>query len=139
MSDSSRQFDKKLYKLAALEDALKVYEDFATMDLDRSGEAWTVTFTETNWLDVTIERVAVRYDERGGRSYWISVDGEWRDVSFTVPAGGTDTYSGWVRTDDDDDMRNIMGGKLKFRYRGTDAEGNAISGSVNAVLVRPED
>ena len=48
MSDSSRQFDKKLYKLAALEDALKVYEDFATMDLDRSGEAWTVTFTDVD-------------------------------------------------------------------------------------------
>ena len=48
MADSSRQFDKKLYKLAALEEALVVYGDFATMSLDRSGDAWTVTFTEVD-------------------------------------------------------------------------------------------
>jgi hypothetical protein len=99
---------------------------------------WTIVFTESNWLDVTIERLAVRYDERGGRSYWVSVDGEWRDVTIRVPAGGTERYSGWVRTDADGDMHNIMGGKVKLRFRGTDAEGNSISGSVSAILVRPD-
>ncbi len=48
MSDSSRAFNKKLYKLAALQEALELYADFATMTLDRSGEAWTVTFTDVD-------------------------------------------------------------------------------------------
>jgi hypothetical protein len=98
---------------------------------------WKVTFTETNWLGVTIERIAVRYDERGGRAYWFSESGEWRDVSITVPAGGTATYDSWVRTDDKADSRLIIGGKLKLRYRGTDADGNAISGSLTVPLERP--
>lgn len=45
MADPSRAFDKRLYKLDALKEALELYADFATMSLDRSGGAWTVTFS----------------------------------------------------------------------------------------------
>lgn len=48
MADSSRAFDKKLYALAALEEALELYADFATMNLDRSGDSWTVSFSEVD-------------------------------------------------------------------------------------------
>ena len=48
MTDSSRSFDKTLYKLAALEEAIELYGDFATMDLDRSGETWTVKFSDVD-------------------------------------------------------------------------------------------
>jgi len=99
---------------------------------------WKVTFTETAWLGVTIERIAIRYDERGGRAYWYSESGEWRDVNVVIPAGGTASYDGGVQTTDDSDMRLIMGGRLKLRYQGTDADGNSISGSASAQLERPE-
>ncbi len=48
MADAQRAFDKKLYKLAALEEALELYGDFASMNLDRSGDAWTVTFSDVD-------------------------------------------------------------------------------------------
>ena len=48
MSDASRAFNKKLYTLAALEEALELYADFATMSVNRSGDAWTVTFTDVD-------------------------------------------------------------------------------------------
>ncbi len=99
---------------------------------------WEVTFTQTNWLQVTIDRVAIRYYVRSGRSYWYSTSGEWRDVSIIIPAGGTASYDGSVRTAEDDDMRLIIGGRLTFRYRGTDADGNSISGQVTVRLERPD-
>lgn len=60
MADSSRRFDKKLYKLAALEEALTVYGDFATMELDRSGDAWTVTFADVD-ADFGAETIASEF------------------------------------------------------------------------------
>ena len=98
---------------------------------------WVVTFAETNWLPVTIEEIAVRYDERGRRAYWYSENGEWSDVSIVVPAGGTATHDGGFRTDGEDDMKLVIGGKLKLRYKGTDADDNAISGSLTVPLERP--
>ncbi len=47
-ADTSRSFHKKLYKLAALKEALEAYGDFATLSLDRSGDSWTVAFTEVD-------------------------------------------------------------------------------------------
>ena len=44
-AEVSRAFDKKLYVLAAIEDALAAYADFASMTLDKGGDAWTVAFT----------------------------------------------------------------------------------------------
>ena len=60
MADSSRSFDKKLYKLAALKEALEVYDDFATMALDRSGQAWTITFTDVD-ADFGSEAIASEF------------------------------------------------------------------------------
>ncbi len=100
---------------------------------------WEVTFTQTNWLQVTIDRIAIRYDERGGRAYWFSKSGEWRDVNIVIPAGGTASYDNWVRTTSEADSRLIIGGRLKFRYRGTDADGNSVSGWVTVRLERPDD
>ena len=47
-ASATRAFHKKLYKLPALQDALEAYADFATMSIDRKGEAWTVTFDEVD-------------------------------------------------------------------------------------------
>ena len=41
-----RSFDKKLYVLAAVEEALEVYADFGSLEIDNSGDAWTVSFAE---------------------------------------------------------------------------------------------
>jgi hypothetical protein len=60
MADSSRRFDKKLYNLAALEAALEIYADFATMTLDRAGEAWTVTFDDVD-ADFEAETIASEF------------------------------------------------------------------------------
>lgn len=43
-----RAFDKKLYVLASIQDALEAYDDFASLDLDKKGGAWSVTFTEVH-------------------------------------------------------------------------------------------
>jgi len=97
---------------------------------------WEVTFAETNWLGVTIDRVAIRYYVRGGRSYWFSTSGEWRDVTILIPAGGTASYDNSINTTATSNQ--IMGGRLNFRYQGTDADGNSISGRVSVSLERPE-
>ena len=60
MADTSRHFDKKLYKLAALEAALQIYDDFATMELERSGDAWTVTFSDVD-ADFGAETIASEF------------------------------------------------------------------------------
>ncbi len=43
---SARQFDKKLYAREALDEAVTAFDDFATMAVDRAGDAWTVEFSE---------------------------------------------------------------------------------------------
>ncbi|MCB9729149.1 MAG: hypothetical protein H6744_19115 [Deltaproteobacteria bacterium] len=41
---ATRVFHKKLYKLAAIQEAMEAYADFATLSLERGDEAWTVAF-----------------------------------------------------------------------------------------------
>jgi hypothetical protein len=60
MADSSRAFDKKIYALAALEEALELYADFATMNLDRAGDTWTVAFSEVD-ADFGAETIASEF------------------------------------------------------------------------------
>ena len=48
MSALSRTFPKSLYVLPAVNEAIQVYEGLATMTLERSDDAWTVIFTETD-------------------------------------------------------------------------------------------
>jgi hypothetical protein len=43
---AQRIFHKKLYKLAAIKEAVAAYEDFASLDLQPSSDAWTVVLTE---------------------------------------------------------------------------------------------
>jgi hypothetical protein len=45
---TTRSFHKRLYKLTALQEAIEAYADFATLALDRAGDAWTVTFSEVD-------------------------------------------------------------------------------------------
>lgn len=44
----SRAFHKKLYVLPAIEDALEAYADFASMEVDKGGDAWTVAFSDVD-------------------------------------------------------------------------------------------
>ncbi len=97
-----------------------------------------VTFTESNTLAATIERIAVRWIERSGNTWWFDADGEWKDEDLVIPASGTMTYTDSIWTDADDEMRRIMGGTVRLRYNGTDAEGNAFNGSISATLERPD-
>ena len=59
-ADTSRVFHKKLYKLAAIREALEAYGDFATLALDRSGDSWTVSFSEVD-PDFTAELLASEF------------------------------------------------------------------------------
>ncbi len=43
---ATRRFHKKLYRFAAIQDALEAYGPFCTLAVDRGGEAWTVTISE---------------------------------------------------------------------------------------------
>jgi hypothetical protein len=104
-----------------------------------NGCSYTIVihFAETNMLEATVERMAVRYIERGGRKYWYRSSGEWWDTSLEIDRGGTASHTLRISTDDADKMKRIMGGTVKFRFRGHDADGNSISGTVTARLERP--
>ena len=45
---STRVFNKKVYVLPAIQDAITAYDDFATMDVETDDEAWTVSFSEVH-------------------------------------------------------------------------------------------
>ena len=96
----------------------------------------TVTFTESNTLGATIDRVGVRWIERGGNRWWINRDGEFQDVSLVIAADGRATYSFSIFVDSESCPRRIMGGQLRFRYNGTDDEGNSFRGNLTASLER---
>ena len=53
---------------------------------------WTATFAESNWLDVAINQVSVRYRSPSRSSYCYFTP-DWVDVEIDVPAGGSDTWS----------------------------------------------
>ena len=48
MADTNRTFDKKLYRHAAIKEAVAAYEDFATLTIDRTSTAWTVNFSDVD-------------------------------------------------------------------------------------------
>ncbi len=97
--------------------------------------SWTARFVESNWLGVTITRIGVRY--RGGGGYCIVGESEWVDVSVNVDANGDATWSKQWSVDRDSECRPVIGGDLLFRWEGTDADGNDLSGRITADLERP--
>lgn len=44
----TRRFHRKVYVLAAIQAAVTAYEDFATMDVERGDDAWTVSFANVD-------------------------------------------------------------------------------------------
>ena len=48
MSETSRSFDRKLYRHAAIKEAILAYGDFATLAIERSKTEWTVTFADVD-------------------------------------------------------------------------------------------
>ncbi len=56
----SRRFHRKLYVMAAIQDALSAYEDFAEMNLERGDEAWTVSFSKVD-EDYEAEMIASEF------------------------------------------------------------------------------
>jgi hypothetical protein len=97
---------------------------------------WTARFVESNWLDVTITRIGVRY--RGGGGYCTGVGSEWVDVTLNVDANGDAGWSDQLHVDRDSECRPVIGGDLLVRWEGTDAEGNDLSGRITADLERPQ-
>ena len=96
--------------------------------------SWTATIRESNWLQVTITRIGVRY--RGGGGYCVVGD-EWSDVSRLVEANGSTTWSGSLIEDRDGECAPIIGGDVLVRWEGTDGEGNTLSGRATADLASP--
>ncbi len=102
---------------------------------------WTVTFVESNWMEFTITRIGVRY-RRGNTSCATGrgetfAENEWLDTDLTVHADGTFSWGNNIQIDRDDVCRYSMGGELQFRWKGTDAEGNRLSGRVDVPLQNP--
>lgn len=96
--------------------------------------SWEAKITESNWLEVTITRIGVRY--RGGGGYCVVGD-EWSDVTRVVPADGNTTWSGSLIEDRDGECAPVLGGDLLVRWEGTDAEGHSLSGRATADLASP--
>ena len=98
-----------------------------------------ITFTESNTLEATVNRLGVRWIERSGNRWWINQTGEFQDVTVVIGADGTVTHTLFFFTDADDRQRRVMGGRVRIRYNGTDAEGNRFRGDISARLERPPD
>ena len=96
---------------------------------------WTAKFVESNWLEATITRIGVRY--RGGGGYCTVGGSEWNDVTVTVDANGDATWSGELHVDRDHECRPVIGGDLLVNWKGTDADGNGLSGRATADLENP--
>lgn len=96
--------------------------------------SWKATIEESNWLEVTITRIGVRY--RGGGGYCV-IGGEWDDVSRVIEANGRTTWSGSLIEDRNGECAPVLGGDLLVRWEGTDAEGNSLSGRATADLAPP--
>jgi hypothetical protein len=96
-----------------------------------------ITFTESNALEATINRVGVRWIERSGNRWWILRSGEFDDVDIVIAPNGTATYVVTMFADSDSRERRILGGKVRIRYNGIDAEGNRFSGDKTSKLERP--
>ena len=104
---------------------------------ENDGCIWNykVTFTETNGVPATVERIGRRYIDTHGK-IWAAESGEWFDKTIVIPGHGSNTYSSWVRTrfEDEGDLR---GGIVKVSFTGRDANGNPFSGNVSAHLASP--
>ena len=96
----------------------------------------TVTFEESNTLEATVERVGIRWIERARNSWWIARDGEFEAVEIVIPADGVWTQTVFIFVDADSRHRRIMGGRVRIRFNGTDAESNKFKGELTARLER---
>ncbi len=54
---ATRTFDKRVYAIAAIQDALEAYASLAELTVDKGDEAWTVHVTATD-EDFTSETLA---------------------------------------------------------------------------------
>ncbi len=93
---------------------------------------YTVTFTETNGVEATIERLGRIYLDIQGVQWTVGA-AEWFDKIIIIPPGGSSKYSSWVRTTNDStpDLRSAT---VTVSFTGHDANGNAFSGRVQARL-----
>ncbi len=93
---------------------------------------YTITFTESNGVEATIERISLRYIDKERTIWWLK-SGEWFDKTIVIPASGTNTYSNSVKSKNGGrpDFRSAL---LILSYKGHDANGNAFSGEVRATL-----
>lgn len=96
--------------------------------------SWEATIEASNWLEVTITRIGVRY--RGGGGYCVVGD-EWEDVTRSISPNGSTTWSAWLTEDRDGECAPVLGGDLLVRWEATDAEGNDLSGRATADLAAP--
>jgi hypothetical protein len=93
---------------------------------------WTVTFTEQNGTGATISRISIIYTELDGQQ-WTRGGGEWSSESISIHGFGSNTYDSWVRSAAGGESE-LRGATVRVGWEGTDAEGNAFSGSTTARL-----
>jgi hypothetical protein len=96
--------------------------------------SWEATIDASNWLEVTLTRIGVRY--RGGGGYCVVGD-EWADVARIISPNGSTTWSAWLTEDRDGECAPVLGGDLLVRWEATDAEGNDLSGRATADSAAP--
>jgi len=97
--------------------------------------SFAVTFTETNGISATVERIGQLYTDVRGVG-WVVGASEWFDRSIQIRAKGTGQYTSWVRTKHGTDP-DLRGATARISYSGHDAKGNPFSGSVTAILAAP--
>lgn len=97
--------------------------------------SYSVEFYNEGGTNGTIGQIGRRYVDTNGDVWW-SESGEWHDEVIVVWAYGTEYYDSWVRTygTGDPNDPDLRGATLIVSWKGEDAQGNAFSGSVSALL-----
>lgn len=95
---------------------------------------YTVVFSETNGIAVTIQRIRRRFVTPAGATYTTRGGDGWFNTTITVTAYGTGKYSSWINYE----VSLFAQGKIIINYTGKDALGNAVSGEVRTTMSKPK-
>jgi hypothetical protein len=96
--------------------------------------SYTVTFSETNGIAVTIDRIRRRYVTPAGATYTSAGSDGWFNTTISIGAYGVGSYSSWINGL----VSRFALGKIIINYTGKDALGNTVSGEVRATMAKPK-